>query len=145
MAIGDLVLNPDLLGVPTYTRGKSLEDLKRELGVEDVIKLGSNENPLGPSPRAIEAIKRVAADVHRYPSVETHDLKYKLAASLGPDITTENIVVGNGSADLMCSMAQSLLSSGGEVIISKPAFQMYEMATNMYGGQCVFVEAKDFS
>jgi histidinol-phosphate aminotransferase len=144
MAIGDLVLNPDLLGVPTYTRGKSLEDLKRELGVEDVIKLGSNENPLGPSPRAIEAIKRVAADVHRYPSVETHDLKYKLAASLGPDITTENIVVGNGSADLMCSMAQSLLSSGGEVIISKPAFQMYEMATNMYGGQCVFVEAKDF-
>jgi histidinol-phosphate aminotransferase len=144
MAIRDLVLNPDLLRVPTYTRGKSLEDLKRELGVEEVIKLGSNENPLGPSSRAIEAIKRAAVDIHRYPSVETYDLRCKLAASLGPDIEAEHILVGNGSAEVMRLLAQSLVSGGGEVIISKPAFQMYELATTMYGGQCVFVEAKDF-
>lgn len=144
MAIRDLILNPDLLRVPTYTRGKSLEDLKRELGVEEVIKLGSNENPLGPSPRAIEAIKRAASDLHRYPSVETHDLTCKLAASLGPDIEGKNIVVGNGSADVMRSVAQSFLSGGGEVIIGSPAFQMYELATNMYGGRCIFVEAEDF-
>lgn len=144
MAIRDLVLNPHLLRVPTYTRGKSLEDLKRELGVEEVIKLGSNENPLGPSPRAIEAVKRVAADIHRYPSVETYDLRCKLAASLGPHIEAEHVLVGNGSADIMRSLAHSLISGGDEVVISKPAFQMYELATNMYGGQCLFVEAKDF-
>lgn len=144
MVIRDLVLNPHLLRVPTYSRGKSLEDLKRELGVEEVIKLGSNENPLGPSPRAIEAIKRAAADIHRYPSVETYDLKCKLAASLGPRIEAEHILVGNGSADVMRLLAHSLISGGDEVVIGKPAFQMYELATTMYGGQCVFVEAKDF-
>ena len=144
MAIIDLALNPDLLNVPIYTRGKSAEDLKRELGVEDVIKLGSNENPLGPSPRAIEAIAQAAVDIHRYPSVEAQDLRCKLAASLGPDIDAENVVVGNGSADVICSAAQSFLSGGGESIIARPAFQMYELATNMYGGQCIFVEADGF-
>jgi len=130
--------------VPVYTRGKSAEDLKRELGVEEVIKLGSNENPLGPSPYAIEAVKQATADMHEYPSVEAQDLRRKLATSLGPDIEAENIVVGNGSADVICSVAQSFLSGGGESLISRPAFQMYELATNMYGGQCMFVEATDF-
>jgi len=144
MASRNLVLNPDLLSVPTYTRGKSAEDLKRELGVEEVIKLGSNENPMGPSPRAIEAVKQSVADMHQYPSVEVQDLRRKLATSLGPDITAENIVVGNGSADVICSAAQSFLSGGGESIIPRPPFQMYELATNLYGGRCTFVEAKNF-
>jgi histidinol-phosphate aminotransferase len=144
MAIGNVVLKPDLLKVRVYTRGKSAEDLKRELGVEEVIKLGSNENPLGPSPRAIEAIVQATVDIHRYPSVETQDLRCKLSTSLGPDIDAENIVVGNGSADVICSAAHSFLSGRGESIIAKPAFQMYELATNMYGGQCIFVEADGF-
>jgi histidinol-phosphate aminotransferase len=144
MAITDLVLNPCLLTVPTYTRGKSLEDLKRELGVEEVIKLGSNENPLGPSPQAIEAVRQAAGEMHRYPSVDVDDLRCKLAASLGPEVTAKNIIVGNGSADVMRSVAQSFLFGGGEVIICQPAFQMYELATTMYGGQCVFVEARNY-
>ncbi|GAB4538916.1 MAG: histidinol-phosphate transaminase [Anaerolineae bacterium] len=145
MAIRHLVLNPDLLKVPAYTRGKSLEDIKRELGVEEVIKLGSNENPLGPSPQAIQAVKQAAADMHRYPSVDEDDLKCKLATLLGPQVEARNIIVGNGSADVMRSVAQSFLSPGGEVIIGRPAFQMYELATHMYGGRCVFVEGENYT
>src|SRR4030067_127323 len=128
MPLIDLPLNPDLLQVPSYTRGKSLEDLKRELGVETVIKLGSNENPLGPSPKAVEAVRQAAVEMHRYPSVDVQDLRGRLTASLGPEVKAENIIVGNGSADVMRSVAQSLLAGGGEVIICTPGFQMYELA-----------------
>ena len=144
MAIANPTLKPDLFNVPVYTRGKSAEDLKRELGVEEVIKLGSNENPVGPSPFAIEAVKQAAADMHEYPSVEAQDLKRKLATLLGSDIEAENIVIGNGSSDVICSAAQSFLSGGGESLIPRPPFQMYELATTLYGGQCKFVEATDF-
>lgn len=144
MANRNLFLKSDLLKVPVYTRGKSAEDLKRELGVEEVIKLGSNENPLGPSPYAIEAVKQASVDMHEYPSVEAQDLKRKLATSLGPDIEVENIIVGNGSADVICSAAQAFLSDGDESLISRPAFQMYELATNMHGGRCIFVDATNF-
>jgi histidinol-phosphate aminotransferase len=83
MSTRQLVANPNLLTVPGYVRGKSIEELKRMLKLEHVIKLGSNENPLGPSPKAMEAIKLAAADMHQYPSVEVDDLRCELAESVG--------------------------------------------------------------
>ncbi len=110
------------------------------LGLKEVIKLGSNENPLGPSPKAVEAIQLAAATMHRYPSVHVDDLRCRLAESVGSGLGAENIIVGNGSADIILSLARTYLQRGEEVIISTPAFQMYELATNMSGGQCVFVK-----
>jgi histidinol-phosphate aminotransferase len=144
MALKDLVLNPHLSTVPAYTPGKSIEELKRELGVAEVIKLGSNENPLGPSPKAVEAMKQAALEMSQYPSVEVYDLRGRLAELLGPGFDADNVIVGNGSADVIMSMAKAFLYDGGEVVVSHPAFQMYELATNMYGGKCVFVDSKNY-
>jgi histidinol-phosphate aminotransferase len=137
MAIKGLVLNPSLSKVPAYTPGRSIEDCMREFGVGEFIKLGSNENPLGPSPKAMAAVKQAVAQMSQYPGVEVYDLRCRLAETLGAGLDVDNIIVGNGSADVIMSMAKAFLFGGGEVIISHPAFQMYELATNMYGGTCV--------
>lgn len=144
MSIHDLVLNPGLFNVPTYVAGKSIDELMRELGVHDIIKLGSNENPLGASPKAIEIVQRLAAEMHYYPSVEMHDLRCKLADKVAPGLDADNVIVGNGSAEILKTAAQAFLHGGGDVVISRPAFQMYELATNMYGGQCIFVQDKNY-
>ena len=144
MAIRDLVLNPNLSNVPAYTPGRSIEDCMREFGVGEFTKLGSNENPLGPSPKAMAAIKQAAMQMSQYPGVEVYDLRCRLAETLGAGLEADNIIVGNGSADVIMSMAKAFLYGGGEVIISHPAFQMYELATNMYGGTCVFVDCQDY-
>mgnify|MGYP001120650092 CR=1 FL=1 len=137
-------INPHLLTVPAYVPGKSMEELQREFGVEEIIKLGSNENPLGPSPKAIEAARQALANMHLYPGVEVYNLRRKLAASLGSGFDADNVIIGNGSADIILSLANAFLFYRGEVIISYPAFQMYELATKMYGGRCVFVESQDY-
>jgi histidinol-phosphate aminotransferase len=136
--------NPHLFSVPAYVPGKSIEETQRELGLAEIIKLGSNENPLGPSPKAIEAIRVASSDLHQYPSVELQDLRLALAQSIGPEFGAGNIIVGNGSANVILSLAQAYLHGGGEVVISHPAFQMYALATTMYGGTPVFVEADGY-
>jgi histidinol-phosphate aminotransferase len=103
MAIKDLVLNPSLSKVPAYTPGRSIEDCMREFGVGEFIKLGSNENPLGPSPKAMAAVKQAVAQMSQYPGVEVYDLRCRLAETLGAGLDVDNIIVGNGSADvIMC-------------------------------------------
>ena len=143
MALKELVLNPNLATVPAYTPGKSIEELQRDLGVAEIIKLGSNENPLGPAPKALAAIQQTALEMSQYPGVEVYDLRLKLAESLGQGFTAANIIVGNGSAEIILALAQAFLYGGGEVVISHPAFQMYELATNMFGGTCIFVDSVD--
>lgn len=145
MSTSQLIPNPNLMKVAAYVRGKSTEELKRMLGLEHVIKLGSNENPLGPSPKAMQAVELAASAMHQYPSVEVYDLRYKLAEFLGSGLEAENVIVGNGSADVILSLAQTYLHAGGEVIISPPAFQMYELVTTMHGGQCIFVEGNGYA
>jgi len=84
------------------------------LGLKEVIKLGSNENPLGPSPKAVEAIRLAAAAMHRYPSVHVDDLRCRLAESVGSGLGAENVIVGNGSADIILSLARTYLQRGEE-------------------------------
>jgi len=108
MTIQDLILNPNLSKVPAYVPGKSIEELKRELGIEEVIKLGSNENTLGPSPKAIQAIKQAAAEINQYPSVEVYDLRCQLAKSLGSEFSADHVIVGNGSADIILALGMRI-------------------------------------
>ncbi|HZQ07341.1 MAG TPA: histidinol-phosphate transaminase [Anaerolineae bacterium] len=135
----EISCNPNLLHVPRYIRGRSIEEVQRELELEEVIKLGSNENLLGPSPLAVEAMQRAAREAHYYPGVEAHDLREQLAAHLGHDLTAENIIVGNGSADVLRSIGWAYIFDGLESIVQLPAFQLYEIVTAMYGGKAIIL------
>lgn len=135
----DVPCNPNLLHVPRYIRGKSILEVQRELGLDEIIKLGSNENLLGPSPKAVEAMQRAAVDAHYYPSVEAHDLREQLAAHLGHQLVAENIIIGNGSADVIRSIGWTFVYDGAESIAQLPAFQMYEIVTAMHGGKTIML------
>jgi histidinol-phosphate aminotransferase len=113
-----------LLEIPPYVPGKPIEELRRELGPPYVTKLASNENPLGPSPKAIEAIRRGAADVHRYPDANGFELREALAAKTG--VPFDQIVLGNGSDELIGYLSVLLLEPGSEVVIGDPGFVRYE-------------------
>ncbi len=138
----DFVLDPHILGMPLLPPGKTLKELQEEYGLETITDLGSNENPLGPSPLAMEAVNRLATNLHRYSSINaaTGQLRRKLAKAIGPDIHSDNIVLGNGSVDVLRMAAEVFSYGGGEFIMRRNAFPLYEMLTKRYGAECVFVE-----
>ena len=109
--------------IPAYVPGKPIETLEREYGIRNSIKLASNENPLGPSPRAMAAIAAATGGLHRYPDGACHELTHKLSAHL--HIDPVNIVPGNGSDDLLALLALVLLQPGDEVIVPAPSFLLY--------------------
>ena len=143
MAIEGFVLNPNILAMPPYTSEKTLEELQEERGLETIIDLGSNQNPLGPSPLAMEAVKRAATGLHCYSSIDVavNQLRCKLAELMGPGFDKDNIIVGNGSIDILRMATEVFLYEGGESIMRRNAFPMYEVMTKMYGGECVFIES----
>src|SRR5258705_13545707 len=109
--------------VVTYDAGKSLETVARELGVDSVRRLAVNENPLGPSPRVIEAIRREAPRIHLYPDGGCTEVRQALASRLG--IGPESIVVGNGADELLGMLARAAFDPGDEVLIPHPPFQPF--------------------
>jgi histidinol-phosphate aminotransferase len=134
-----LRLNPHLLEVPLYVAGKSIDEVKEALGLEEVIKLASNESPIGPSPLAIQAAQRMLAEAHHYPGVAERDLRRKLAARLGHGMTEENILLANGGTDALRIMTQAFVFDGGNAIMSRVTFPMYRILTAAFGGQAKIV------
>jgi histidinol-phosphate aminotransferase len=120
-----------------YSAGKPVEELAREKGLTRIVKLASNENPLGMSPKALEAAQRAAAEVNRYPDGATWELKEKLAQRLG--VRREMIVLGNGSNEILELMAQLFLTDGGESLYAWPSFVVYRLATLAHGGRGIEV------
>jgi histidinol-phosphate aminotransferase len=120
-------------GLSTYSPGKPIEELERELGLRDSIKLASNENPLGPSPRAVEAAVRAMQQANRYPDGGGFYLKRSLARKLG--LPSSRILLGNGSTELVEMLARSFLGPDSNAVISEGAFVMYRIATQAAGGQ----------
>ena len=129
-----------ILSLKPYVAGKPLEELEREYGIRDAVKLASNENPLGPSPKALEAIRQTADRLHRYPNSGSYDLCQNLARHL--NIDCENIVLGNGSDDLIAMLARVLLQPGDEAILPAPSFLFYEIAVNCSGAIPVGIPLK---
>ena len=129
-----------ILSLKPYVAGKPLEELEREYGVKDAIKLASNENPLGPSPMALEAIRRSAEKLHRYPNSGSYDLCRHLAKRL--NLKCENIVLGNGSDDLIAMLAKVLLQPGDETVLPEPSFLFYEIVIKSSGAIAVGVPLK---
>ena len=140
-----LALNENLLATPVHVAGKPIEEVRREYGLETVIKLASNENPVGPSPLAVEAIREATADAHRYPGLCERKLRYKLAEVVGPDFDENNVIIGNGSCDILRMVCQAFLHDGGESIVCPTTFPMYTIYTQMFGGKLVLVEAREYA
>ena len=109
-----------------YVPGKPIEEVERELGITGIVKLASNENSLGPSPKAIEAVHQWAAKMHQYPDLTCYKLRHALGAEL--DIAPEMLVFGNGSDDLIHLLGVTFLEPGDEVIQADPSFVRYEAA-----------------
>jgi histidinol-phosphate aminotransferase len=126
-----------ILEIAPYVPGKPIEELERELGIGNSIKLASNENPLGPSPRAAAAVREAIGNLHRYPDGAGHAFIGALAAHLG--CRAQNIVMGNGSDDIIALLAHALLTPGDRAVMPRPSFLMYEIAVRTVGAQPVFV------
>ena len=127
--------NPNLLQVPLYIGGKSIESVKEELGLEEVVKLASNESPTGPSPLAVEAAKNKLSEAHRYPGVGERDLRRRLAQRFGSGFTEQNFVTGNGGSDVLRMIVQGFLFEGGNTVMCSATFPLYRILTLAFGGE----------
>jgi histidinol-phosphate aminotransferase len=133
---------PGARNLAPYQPGKPIEELERELGISDVVKLASNENPLGPSPRALRALQGSLGELHRYPDGNGFELKRALARRLGVD--PAQITLGNGSNDVLELLARAFVRPGDEVVFSEHAFAVYPLVTQAVGGAAVVVPARDY-
>ena len=125
-----------------YVAGKPIEEVQREYGIDDSIKLASNENPLGPSPMAVAAIRKAIENLHRYPDAAGYDLTQAIARKY--NIDPLSIVLGNGSDDIIALLAIVLLQPGDEVILPQPSFLFYEIAIRSSGAVPVWVPLKSY-
>jgi len=125
-----------------YPPGKPIEELERETGIVGPIKLASNENPLGPSPKATAAIKENLNRIHRYPDGSCYYLRQKLAEKFG--LPVRKIIVGNGSDEIIELVAHTFLSPDEEVIVPVPTFLLYGKVVESFGGKTVTVPLSDF-
>lgn len=129
--------------ITPYPPGKPIEELERELGIVGSIKLASNENPLGPSPKAIRAIKENLNNFHRYPDGSCYYLRERLAKKFG--LPMGNIIIGNGSNEIIKLVAHTVLSPDEEVILPMPTFLLYEKVVKSFEGKIVTVPLLNFS
>ena len=114
--------NSRIDSIVPYVPGKPAEELERELGLKNTVKLASNENPLGPSPVAVEAMRRAAASCHRYPDGGGFYLKKRLAERL--DFPPECLILGNGSTEIVEMLAKAFLPPDGESLVAEGAFML---------------------
>lgn len=129
---------PHIRELRSYQPGKPLEELERELGIKDAVKLASNESPLPPSPRVIEAVARALGSVNRYPEDSCFKLRAAVARHLG--VRGENLVFGAGSDEILGLLATVFLEPGDEVVFSWPSFAMYPIVTQSMGARAVTVK-----
>jgi histidinol-phosphate aminotransferase len=141
MSLADRAL-PYVRAISPYQPGKPITELAREMGipVEKIVKLASNENPLGMSPKAKAAVLDAVAGLERYP--DDFDLKKKLADRYG--MPQSRIVLGNGSNDVLELVARSFLAPGASAVFAQHAFAVYPLASMAAGAELIVVPAKDF-
>jgi histidinol-phosphate aminotransferase len=133
---------PGVRTLTPYRPGKPIAELERELGIAGAVKLASNENPLGPSPRALEAARAALADMTRYPDGNGFALKRALAERLA--VAPEQITLGNGSNDVLELVARAFVTPSDEVVYSEYAFAVYPIVTRAVGAESVVVPARDW-
>ena len=139
-----MIKPPDyVLGIQPYVPGKPIEELERELGITNSIKLASNENPVGPSPKALEVIRNSCSDINRYPDGAGYYLKRVLSEKLS--VSEEELILGNGSNELLNIAARTFLQDGDEAVMAVPSFVVYAMAVQAVGGKAIQVPLKNYT
>ena len=132
-----------ILSLNPYQGGKPISELQRELGLDHVVKLASNENPLGVGPKALEAMQLAVTEIDRYPDGNGFELKTALSEHL--EVATECITLGNGSNDILELIARAYVcAKTDEVVFSQYAFVVYPLVTQALGAKAVVTPAKDF-
>ena len=137
-------LNPALENLPVYQPGRPIEEVARELGrpARGIIKMASNENPLGPSPAALAALKGAARQLHLYPDGNAFYLKQKLAAKLAVD--PANLILGNGSNEILEFLAHAVMGPGVDVVMSQYCFLVYPLVARLIGANPNVVPARQY-
>lgn len=125
-----------------YVPGKPIEELQRELGLSDIIKLASNENPLGPSPKVLDAIKKEIAHLTLYPDGNGFVLKQAIAQKFSLQLA--QITLGNGSNDVLDLIARAYLGPGRDAVYSQYGFAVYPISTQSVGARGIEVAARDY-
>ena len=135
---------PSVLTQPVYEPGKPIEYVARELGLDPatIVKLASNENPFGPSPRAVAAAKQALEHGELYPDGGCFELRRKLAARYG--LAADQFAIGNGSNEIIELLGHAFLGAGDEVVMGAPAFVVYKLVTLLFGAKAVEVPLRDW-
>jgi histidinol-phosphate aminotransferase len=136
--------NPQLRDLAVYQPGKPIEETARELGCEpsEIIKLASNENPIGPSPKAIEAMRDAIENAHLYPDGGAFYLRNAIAQKL--NVTPDHILLGNGSNEIIELLAHAFLERGDAIVTSEHAFVAYKIIARVFGAQTIEAPSRDY-
>jgi len=137
------LVNRGIGDLSPYEPGKPIEDLERELGINNAIKLASNENPMGPSPKIFNSIEEVLKETHRYPDGNATRLKSTIARKF--NVSDNQVTIGNGSNDIIEFVARIFLSHNDSAIYSEHAFAVYPLVVKAVGAKGIEVPAKKFS
>ncbi len=139
------IANPQLAGLVAYEPGKPIEEVARELGLDpkEIVKLASNENPLGPSPKAKAAMREALEHAHIYPDGGGYKLRTALAEKFG--LGMKNVMLGNGSNEIIEFIGHAFLKPGDEVVTAKHAFVVYKLMATLFGATTVEVDDPDFT
>lgn len=132
-----LHVHPDIRSLSPYVPGKPIDELQRELGLARVIKLASNENPLGPSPKALAALNGVQDMLHRYPDGGAYQLRQALADRW--KVTGEQLILGNGSDEILGLLARTFLTPGDEAVMADQTFVIYKLEVTAVHAKPVIV------
>lgn len=131
-----------LEAIKPYVPGKPIEDVQREYGLQDVIKLASNENPLGPSPEAVAAAKESLARLNYYPDGQSYYLRRALAEKMS--VRPEQLVVGNGADGIIMQVCLAYLEDGDQVIVSRSSFPIYDIYTYVMRAQLIKIPLREY-
>lgn len=137
-----LQVHPDIQSLSPYVPGKPVEELQRELGLTRVVKLASNENPLGPSPKAMTALSGAQTALHRYPDGGGTQLRQAIADRW--KVAEDQVILGNGSDEILGLLARTFLNPGDEAIMADHTFVIYKMEVTTVHGKPVVVPLVDW-
>jgi histidinol-phosphate aminotransferase len=126
-----------------YVPGKPVEELEREMGIKNAVKLASNENPLGPSPNGLKMMKKYIKQLHRYPEGGCYYLAERLSQKLG--VSTDNLIFGNGSNEILELIGRTFYEPGDEIVFSQYAFIVYKLVAHALGAVYHEVPAKNLA
>jgi histidinol-phosphate aminotransferase len=132
-----------ILEITSYIPGKSIEEVQKEFGGKKWIKLASNENLLGPSPKAVAAIRKELRNIYLYPEGPCTVLRQALARKFS--LPEETVVISNGADNLILMIACAFVDEGNEVVMADPTFSVYTNVTQIMGGRPIKVRLKDFT